>query len=35
VVYLNEGEIEGVGSFDEIRSKIPEFENQVSKMELK
>ena len=35
VVYLSEGEIEGVGSFDEIRSKIPEFENQVSKMELR
>jgi len=34
VVFLKEGSIAEVGSFDEVRRKVPEFESQINKMEL-
>ena len=34
VVFLREGSIAEVGSFDEVRAKVPEFESQIKKMEL-
>jgi ABC-type multidrug transport system fused ATPase/permease subunit len=34
VVFLKEGSIAEIGSFDEVRAKVPEFESQINKMEL-